>query len=269
MLSKGISIIKNIAIEPEINELVNMLRSMGAIIFLNKNRKLTIHGIRKLYGTNFFINGDRIEIVSWASLACALNSNIQISGIRPDLIKNFLPYFNKIGGGFKFLKNKNILLFRRNELKFIEIETDIYPGFSTDWQQPFSIILTQTNGISIIHETVYEKRFDYLKQINKLGAITKTVNYCLGYILCRYKNKNSFHATLIRGTIKLKSVLEKLKIPDLRAGLAYIIASILSQNNIKLDKAEEVERGYGNLIKKLKNTNIKIRKNIIKNITKL
>ena len=113
VLAEGTSIIKNIALEPEIIELITMLRSMGAIIFLSGNRELIIQGVEKLNGTNFFLAGDRIEAASWASLACASNGEIEVSGIRPDLLGNFLPHFSKIGGGFKFLKDDSIMFFRK------------------------------------------------------------------------------------------------------------------------------------------------------------
>ena len=263
VLAKGTSIIRNIAIEPEIIELITMLSSMGAVIFLNSNRELVVHGVAKLSGTNFFIAGDRVEAASWACLACASNGAIEVSGIRPDLLGKFLPHFNKIGGGFKFLTNDSILFFRNQNLKSTEIETDVYPGFSTDWQQPFATILTQANGISVIHETVHEKRFGYLDILNKLGATTKTVSSCLGSVECRYKGQDYLHSALIHGPTNLKSISKPLTIPDLRAGLAYLIAAVLAHGETELHAAEQIERGYGNLIEKLNNTNIQLNRIIV------
>ena len=258
VLAEGTSIIKNIALEPEIIELITMLRSMGAIIFLSTNRELIIQGVKKLNGTNFFIAGDRIEAASWASLACASNGEIEVSGIRPDLLGNFLSHYTKIGGGFKFLKCDSILFFRKEKLKSTEIETDVYPGFTTDWQQPFATILTQANGISVIHETVHEKRFGYLDILNRLGAKTEVVSACLGAAECRYRGQDFMHSALIHGPTKLKAVPTPIVIPDLRAGLAYLIATVLAEGESTLHAADQIERGYGNLAEKLKNTNIKL-----------
>ena len=258
VLAEGTSIIKNVALEPEIIELITMLRSMGAIIFLSANRELTVHGVKKLNGTDFFIAGDRIEAASWASLACASNGEIEVTGIRPDLLGNFLSHYTKIGGGFKFLKDDSILFFRNGKLKSTEIETDVYPGFTTDWQQPFATILTQADGISVIHETVHEKRFGYLDVLNKLGARTEVVNTCLGPTQCRYKGQDFMHSALIHGPTKLKAVAHPIIIPDLRAGLAYLIATVLAEGKSELHAADQIERGYGNLLKKLKDTNIKL-----------
>ena len=260
VLAEGTSVVNNVALEPEIIELIIMLRSMGAIISFSGNRRLVIQGVQELYGTNFSLMGDRIEAASWASLACASNGEIEISGIRPDLLENFLPYFYKIGGGFKFLKNNSILFFRKKDLVSTEVETDVYPGFSTDLQQPFATILTQAKGISVIHETLYEKRFDYLNALNKLGAKTKTVTSCLGSVKCRYRDQNHFHSALIYGPTKLSAISSPLSIPDLRAGLSYFIAAVLSKGETMLDVAEQIERGYGNLMDKLKDTNIKFKR---------
>ncbi|WPX95998.1 UDP-N-acetylglucosamine 1-carboxyvinyltransferase [Candidatus Bandiella euplotis] len=260
VLAQGTSIIKNIALEPEIIELITMLRSMGAIIFLSTNRELIVHGVEKLNGTNFFIAGDRIEAASWASLACASDGEIEVSGIRPDLLGNFLPHYTKIEGGFKFLSNDSILFFRKEKLRSTEVETDVYPGFATDWQQPFATILTQANGISVIHETVHEKRFGYLAILNQLGAKTEVVSSCLGSVPCRYRGQDFMHSALIHGPTKLTAISSPIVIPDLRAGLAYLIAAVLAEGETQLDAAEQIERGYGNLAEKLKNTNIALQR---------
>ncbi|RIK15909.1 MAG: UDP-N-acetylglucosamine 1-carboxyvinyltransferase, partial [Chloroflexi bacterium] len=149
--------------EPEIFELITMLRSMGAIIFTTPNREIRIDGVHELSGTNMPILGDRIEAASWACLACASNGDITVHGIRPETLGNFLSYYQLVGGGIELKGGESIRFFRRGAIRPTMIETDVYPGFSTDWQQPFAILLTQADGISVIHETVYEKRFGYLK----------------------------------------------------------------------------------------------------------
>ncbi len=258
VLAKGTSIIKNIAIEPEIIELIAMLRSMGALIFLSSNREVKIEGVEKLNGTSFAIAGDRIEAASWACLACASDGEIEISGIRIDLLGNFLSHYTKIGGGFRFINSNTILFFRKENLKPTVIETDVYPGFSTDWQQPFATMLTQANGISVIHETVYERRFGYLETLNKLGAKTEIVSTCLGSLPCRYKDQDQMHSALIHGPSKLSAINTPIVIPDLRAGLSYLIAAVLASGETTLSAVEQIERGYGNLESKLKDTNLEI-----------
>lgn len=267
VLAQGTSIIKNIAIEPEIIELITMLRSMGAIIFINPAREVIIHGVDNLVGTNIYVIGDRIEVGSWASLACASDGEIEVCGVRPDLLGNFLSYYTQIGGGYKLIDANTILFFRKKKLKPIILETDVYPGFSTDWQQPFATLLTQANGMSVIHETVYEQRFGYLEILNKLGAKAQLSTECLSSLSCRYKGFDYEHSALIYGPAPLYAIDEPIVVPDIRAGLAYLIAAALAKGTTTMLSAEQIERGYGNLVSKLINTNLKIHRTIETKIT--
>src|SRR5258708_15889470 len=156
-----------------------MLHSMGAIIFTSPGREIRIDGVKQLTGTRMEVLGDRMEAASWSSLACASNGDVTVHGIRPDTLGNFLSYFQQVGGGVELLGAESIRFFRKQPLQAAVIETDVYPGFSTDWQQPFAILLTQASGISIIHETVYEKRFGYLKALDKLAPKTHLTPHSL------------------------------------------------------------------------------------------
>jgi UDP-N-acetylglucosamine 1-carboxyvinyltransferase len=258
VLADGTSVIKNIAIEPEIMALITMLRSMGAIIFLDSNRCITVHGVDKLTSTNIHMIGDRIEAASWACLACAADGEIEVSGIRPDLLGNFLSYYNSVGGGYHLVDANTITFYRKHALHSAHIETDVYPGFSTDWQQPFAVLLTQSYGMSVIHETVYEQRFGYLDVLNKLGAKTQVVKACLGSLPCRYKGFDHAHSALIYGRTILHAIDEPIIVPDIRGGLAYLIAAALAEGTTTLLNAEQIERGYGNLIHKLADVNLQI-----------
>jgi UDP-N-acetylglucosamine 1-carboxyvinyltransferase len=260
VLARGLSIIKNIAIEPEITELITMLRCMGAVILFTGNREITIHGVEHLSGTDVHIIGDRIEAASWASLACASDGLIKVEGIKPSLLGNFLSYYKMAGGGYRIVDENAIEFFRETKLKPISIETDVFPGFSTDWQQPFATVLTQIEGTSTIHETVYEYRFGYLDVLNKLGAKTKVTDQCVGSAICRYHGMGHNHSAIIDGKTKLTAIPEPIKVPDLRAGLAYLIVAVIADGTTILTDAEQIERGYGNLVIKLQNTNLKLKR---------
>ncbi len=263
VLARGTSVISNVAIEPEIIELITMLRSMGAIIFMANNREITIHGVERLHGTSFNIIGDRIEAASWASLACASNGRIILKGIRPDLLGNFLSHYNLAGGGYRLIGTDVVEFYReRKSLSSITLETDVYPGFSTDWQQPFATLLTQADGMSVIHETVYEQRFGYLDILNQLGAKAQVVKGCLGSLPCRYKGFDYEHSAIIQGATKLKAMNKPLKVPDIRAGLAYVIAAILAEGETTLTEVSQIERGYGDLTIRLLDTNLVVHRSI-------
>ncbi|WP_297165123.1 UDP-N-acetylglucosamine 1-carboxyvinyltransferase [Thermogemmatispora sp.] len=258
VLAEGRTLISNAAIEPEIFELITMLRSMGAIIFTSPGRDIRVEGVKRLTGTRMTVLGDRIEAASWASLACASDGDVTVHGIRPDSLGNFLSYYQQVGGGFEFVDANSIRFFRRRKLSPAIIETDVYPGFSTDWQQPFAVLLTQADGISIIHETVYEKRFGYLKALNRLGARTQLTTHCLGSVPCRYRDMNYEHSAIIIGPTPFTAVDEEIVIPDLRAGLAYVIAAAIARGTSVITGIHFLERGYGNIVPRLAAMNLKI-----------
>ncbi len=258
VLARGLSIIKNIAIEPEINELITMLRCMGAVILFTGNREITIHGVERLSGTDVHLIGDRIEAASWASLACASDGLIKVEGIKPALLGNFLSYYKMSGGGYRIVDENAIEFFRETKLRPVSIETDVFPGFSTDWQQPFATVLTQTDGTSTVHETVYEYRFGYLDVLNKLGAKTQVTDQCIGSGVCRYHGMGHNHSAIIDGKTKLVAIDEPIKVPDLRAGLAYLIVAVIADGTTLLTDADQIERGYGNLTTKLQDTNLNL-----------
>ncbi|TMD62668.1 MAG: UDP-N-acetylglucosamine 1-carboxyvinyltransferase [Chloroflexi bacterium] len=257
VLAEGRTVISNAAIEPEIFELITMLRAMGAIIFTSPGREIRIDGVKQLTGTKMEVLGDRVEAASWASLACASNGNVTVHGIRPDTLGNFLSYFQKVGGGVELLGVESIRFFRKEALRPAIIETDVYPGFSTDWQQPFAILLTQADGISIIHETVYEKRFGYLKALDRLGARTQVTTHCLGEAACRYRDMNYDHSAIIMGPTLLTAT-DSIMIPDLRAGLAYVIAAAIARGRTTISSIHFLERGYGNIVPRLAAMNLQI-----------
>lgn len=259
VLAEGRSIISNAAIEPEIFELITMLRSMGAIIFTTSGREIRIEGVPRLSGTHMTVLGDRIEAASWASLAGASDGDITVHGIRPDTLGNFLSYYQQAGGGVELKDASSIRFYRKEKLRPAIIETDVWPGFSTDWQQPFAILLTQADGISIIHETVYEKRFGYLKALDGLGAKTQLTTHCLGGTYCRYRETSHEHSAIIIGPTPLHANPEvPIAIPDLRAGLAYIIVAAIAHGTSLVTGTHFLERGYGDIVPKLNAMNLQI-----------
>jgi UDP-N-acetylglucosamine 1-carboxyvinyltransferase len=258
VLAQGRTVISNAAVEPEIVELITMLRSMGAVIFTSAGREIKIEGVEALQGTRMPILGDRIEAASWACLAGASDGDITVAGINPNNLGNFLAYFQQVGGGFELLDADTVRFFRRRKLSPAVVETDVYPGFSTDWQQPFAILLTQANGISIIHETVYENRFGYLKALNQLGANTQLTTHCLGGLACRFSDKNHEHSAIVVGQTPLRADGHVITIPDLRAGLAYIIAAAIARGTSFIRGVHLLERGYGDVVPRLSRMNLKI-----------
>lgn len=261
VLARGTSVISNAAIEPEIIALITMLRGMGAVIFLSPNREIRVEGVEKLAGTFMQCLGDRIEAASWASLACATSGSLTVHGVLPDSLNNFLAYYRQIGGGFDWLGPQSIRFFRSTPLKPIMLETDVYPGFSTDWQQPFAVLLTQAAGTSVIHETVYDSRLGYTAALNRMGAQIQLSKECIGGA-CRFQHKGHDHSALIVGPTPLTALDEPLEVPDLRGGLAYVIAAALAKGTTRLTHIERIERGYGDISKRLEGMSLDISKTV-------
>jgi UDP-N-acetylglucosamine 1-carboxyvinyltransferase len=248
-LAKGTTVIKNAAIEPEIIDTILFLQKMGALIRVDVDRKIIIEGVEKLHGARHRPIIDRIEAASYAALALATNGNITIRNAQQAHMITFLNALQKVGGGFK-VTDDGIAFFRaKDELQAIHIETDVHPGFMTDWQQPFVVMLTQADGISIIHETVYENRFGYTDSLCKMGANIDLITACLGSKECRYKDRDHLHSAIIRGKTPLHGI--QVEIPDLRAGFAYLMAGLVAEGETELINVRYMERGYANIVEKM------------------
>ena len=259
VLARGTTVITNAAIEPEIVALITMLRGMGAIIFMSPNREIRVEGVDKLGGTHMECLGDRIETASWASLAGATDGSITVHGIQFETMNNFLAYYRQVGGGFELVGPQSIRFFRAGPLKPILLETDVYPGFSTDWQQPFAVLLTQARGTSVIHETVYDSRLGYTAALNRMGGSIQLSTECIGRA-CRFQHKGHAHSALIMGATPLTALPEALEVPDLRGGLAYVIAAALAEGTTTLTHGERIERGYGDIAVRLKDMSLDLSK---------
>jgi UDP-N-acetylglucosamine 1-carboxyvinyltransferase len=244
VLAKGRTVIQNAAIEPEILDLIKMLQKMGAIIELGANRIIYIDGVSGLRGVTHRILPDRNEAVSFACLAAATGGEILVEEARQDDLITFLNTLRRIGGEYEIQEN-GIIFKRKGELRPAKIETDTHPGFMTDWQQPLVVLLTQANGISQLHETIYEDRFGYVQDLNLMGANITVDKKCLGELACRFKDKYYYHSALIAGPTKLRPA--NLTVRDLRSGMAHVIAALTAEGESIVTGVEEIDRGYWDL----------------------
>jgi UDP-N-acetylglucosamine 1-carboxyvinyltransferase len=161
----------------------------------------------------------------------------------------FLNKLREIGGGFH-VKENGIEFFYEQELRGgVHLETDVHPGFMTDWQQPFVVLLTQARGSSVIHETVYENRFGYTNTLKEMGADIEQFTQCLGGKTCRFASSDYHHSLVVKGPTLLKA--NNISIPDLRAGFAYIMAALLAPEISTVSNIDFLDRGYDNLVGKL------------------
>ncbi len=249
-LAEGTTVIINAAIEPEIIDTVLFLQKMGALITLDVDRQIIIEGVNQLHGATHHTMSDRIEVASLATAAVATDGRVTVKNANQADMITFLNELRKVGGEMQVDTN-GITFFRQNrELYGSYIETDVHPGFMTDWQQPFVVLLTQANGVSVIHETVYEDRFGYTHLLGAMGADIDLSKSCLGTKPCRFRDKNQLHSCIVRGPTHLEG--QTITIPDLRAGFAYIIAALIAEGVSDVRGINYIERGYANVPEKLK-----------------
>lgn len=255
VLADGRTTIRNAAIEPEIQELIMMLQNMGAIIEINAGRSMEIIGVEKLRGVRVRVMPDRIEAASYACMALGTRGEIFVRGAEHHHMITFLNAVRRIGGEYE-VKEDGIMFRGTESYKGIELETDTHPGFMTDWQQSFVVVLTQAKGISVVHETVYEDRFGYTQTLNSMGANISLFSNCLGEIGCRFKGQNYRHSAVVTGPTQLHPV--EIEIPDIRAGLAFVVAALVADGTSTLRGIEHLERGYEKLEEKLRGINAQI-----------
>lgn len=264
--ARGTTVIKNAAIEPEIVELILFLQKLGAIITLDVDRTIRIQGIKKFQEVEHTVLSDRIEAASWGMAAVSTKGRVFVEGAQHQHMITFLNKIREVGGGFHIRAN-GIEFFHDGPLKGgIHLETDVHPGFATDWQQPFVVLLTQAGGASVIHETVYENRFGYTETLKDMGADISLFKQCLGGKTCRFESKGYYHSAIIKGETKLSP--KNISIPDLRAGFAYVMAAILADGTSKISGLHFLDRGYESLDEKLLALGVEVKRENLDPLTK-
>ena len=245
VLAEGTTVIKNAAVEPEILDLILLLQKMGALITVEVDRSIVIEGVARLRGARHRIIADRIEVASFAAAAVASNGNVLIEDAQQETLMTFLNALRRVGGEFEVMPT-GVRFFRGGgELRSTTLETDVHPGFATDWQQPFVVLLTQARGLSVVHETVHERRFGYTAELRAMGATIEIYTACLGGRPCRYRYGDHPHSALIQGPTPLRGT--SMRIPDLRAGFSYLLAACVASGVSVIDGAHYVERGYADI----------------------
>ena len=252
--AKGITIIKNAAIEPEVVELILFLQKLGAIITLDVDRTIRIQGTRRFYEVEHTVIPDRIEAASWGMAAISSKGRVFVEGAQHYNMVTFLNKIREIGGGFD-IKSNGIEFYYDGPIQGgLHLETDVHPGFMTDWQQPFVVLLTQASGSSVVHETVYENRFGYTEVLNSMGADITLFRQCLGGKECRFASQSFCHSLIVKGVSPL--VAKDITVPDLRAGFAYVMAAALASGTSHISGLNFLDRGYENLTKKLQDLGV-------------
>ncbi|WP_196716657.1 UDP-N-acetylglucosamine 1-carboxyvinyltransferase [Actinomyces trachealis] len=245
----GLTELRGAAIEPEIMDLVDILQKMGAIISVDTDRTIHIEGVAGLMGYNHLALTDRIEAASWAAAALVTRGDIFVRGAHQSDMTTFLNTYRKVGGAFDVTDDGIRFYHPGGDLKSIVVETNVHPGFMTDWQQPLVVALTQAQGLSIVHETVYENRFGFTQALRQMGATIQVYRECLGGTACRFGQRNFYHSAVISGPTPLKGA--DIVVPDLRGGFSHLIAALAAEGTSRVSGINLIDRGYEHFIDKL------------------
>lgn len=246
--------LENSAEEPEIDELINLLNKMGAKIVRVNKRTIVIHGVEELTGTEFTIGPDRNEVVTLAIAAIVTKGDILVKGAQDVDLSSFVRKLRLANGGVEVQKD-GIRFHYKGELASVDVETSSYPGFMTDWQGPWAILMTQAKGEATVHETVYENRFEYVKELKKMGANVELFNpkvddpeSVYNFNICD-NDPSYFHAIRIKGPAKLHDAV--VEISDLRAGATLVLAALCALGESVIFGVTHLNRGYEKLEERL------------------
>ena len=240
VLSTGTTTINNAAMEPEIIDMVQFLKKMGAKIQGEGTNQIIIDGVEKLSGVSYNIMPDRIEAGTILCAVAATGGNVTLDNVMPEHLTAVINKLEETGCKIE-INNKKITLNAPKKLKSIDIKTMTYPGFPTDLQQIFATMLVKASGTSIIVENIFESRYKYISELRKMGA----------------KVTVEGKTAIIKGTRKINATT--VVCTDLRGGAALVIAGLMAKGKSRVENIGYIQRGYENLENKLGSLGAKIK----------
>lgn len=233
VMARGTTVIENAAQEPETEDLVALLTAMGAQIERTGPHRLEIQGVDRLHGAEHAVIGDRLEAGTFAIAAAITGGSVEIHGADPAHLGAFLEVLGSMGVPFE-RTDDGLRVESAGAYQPASVETQPYPGFATDLQAPLAVLMTQADGDSTIHETIYEDRLDYTMELVKMGAVIEV--------------QDERHAC-IAGPTPLHG--REVSIADLRAGATMVLAALAAEETSVISGVEHVDRGYEQIEAKL------------------
>lgn len=242
VLAEGRTTLENAATEPEVVELALFLQRMGARIELQPDRRFLIEGVERLTGATQRLGGDRIEAFSYLVAGLATGGRVRITGCAQDRLVTAISTLASMGARFDIDDSSIAVEAPGGSLRSRAVHTSPHPGFMTDWQPPLVVLFTQTPGMSVIHETIFEDRLGYVEALQHMNAEIELFDQCLVGRSCRFHERAHRHSALVRGVSEL--VGAEIEMPDIRAAFAYVIAAATAQATSVLHGVHHLERGY-------------------------
>ena len=232
VLAEGTTVIENAAREPEVVDLIKMLKNMGADITGEGSSEIVINGVNALNSTNHKVIGDRIVAGTYIGAFLSTNGNGKIVGINPNHLPMEIKKFTEMGAKFQ-IDRDSIEVKSPKQLSPIDISTLPFPGIATDLQPIFGASLLKANGTSIITENVYDQRFQWIPEVQRMGADIQI----------------GWQHAMIKGVDKLSGA--PVHSTDIRTGASLVIAALQADGESTISGIDHIERGYENIVSQL------------------
>jgi len=233
VLAKGQTVLRNVAKEPEVEDLADFLNSMGAKISGAGTDEIIIEGVEDLQSSVFSIPADRIEAGTYLIAAAVTFGDITISDIQPSRMNNILDKLKLSGASINASDNEIQLIMDKESILPVDISTAPFPGFPTDMQAQFTVLNALSNGSSVVTENVFENRFMHVQELNRMG--------------CDITVKGS--NALVKGVTALNGA--PVMATDLRASASLILAGLCAEGETIVDRIYHIDRGYERIEEKL------------------
>ncbi|WP_144512021.1 UDP-N-acetylglucosamine 1-carboxyvinyltransferase [Bacillus sp. FJAT-22090] len=247
VLAKGRTIIENAAKEPEIIDVATLLSNMGANIKGAGTNVIRIDGVKELHGTKHTIIPDRIEAGTFMIMAAVAGDGVTIDNVIPFHVEALTAKLREMGVKVEEYEEK-IYIPKSTNLQAVDVKTLVYPGFPTDLQQPFSVLMTQATGTSVITDSIYSARFKQVDELRRMNA----------------NGRVDGRTAIITGPVNLEAAM--VRASDLRAGAALVIAGLIADGETEIQDIFHIERGYSSIIEKLQGLGADIRRVKIKEV---
>lgn len=256
-LAEGRTVLRNAATEPEIIELALFLQRMGARLELHPGRRFVIEGVDRLHGASTTLAGDRLEAFSYLVAGLVTGGEVRVAGCPQDRMVTAISTLQRMGAEFEI--NDHWISASSNGLRAVAIHTDTHPGFMTDWQSPLFVLMTQAEGMSVLHETVFEDRVRYpASVVAAMGGEIELFDTCLGGPECRFHDTNAVHSAVVRGVSKLRGA--EVEIPDVRAGFSGVIAAAAAEGSSVIGGVHHLERGYNRPLETFESLGLRVQR---------
>jgi UDP-N-acetylglucosamine 1-carboxyvinyltransferase len=232
-LAEGTTILENSAREPEITDLVHLLRKMGAHVDGDDTSTLKIHGVEKLHGATHSIIPDRIEAGTFLIAGAITNGDVTIANCNPSHLGAIIAKLQSAGVPVENCDNTTIRVHDGHKLAAADVTTEEYPGFATDMQAQYMALVTQANGTSVITETIFENRFLHASEMMRMGAHISIDG----------------RRAIVRGPAPLSASI--VQASDLRASAGLVLAGLIASGETIIDRVYHIDRGYERIVEKL------------------